>query len=179
MAFKYVALSYPWGDPEKHPHAYFETTAENIVGYMKSIDIGLPKTLADAITTTRALGLEYLWIDSLCIKQGHGGDFTQEAGRMETLFSSAYCVLAATSAEGNSSGFLSRASRREVGQAREHDVICFQYANNESDAPSDIICVDEAFDNFQKDVREGPLNKRGWVRSYSLILCQWRLLQPN
>jgi hypothetical protein len=29
----------------------------------------LPKTFADAVTVTRLLGIQYLWIDSLCIIQ--------------------------------------------------------------------------------------------------------------
>ena len=160
--FEYVALSYPWGDPVKHPHADFETTTKNVQSYMNKIEAKLPDTLNDAIRVCRAIGKRYLWIDSLCIIQGPDGDFTQEAGRMGTVFSSAYCVLATTSADGSHSGFLNRTSRREIGQPPEYEVVSFPYMGKDGNQ-IDTIYIEESFDNFQADVREGRLNQRGWV----------------
>lgn len=76
---QYVALSHPWGPgPE-----YFCTDQKNIKEYEKHIAFEkLPKTFQNAVTTTRKLGIRYLWIDSLCIIQGEDGDFAQEALRM-------------------------------------------------------------------------------------------------
>ncbi|KAI1114936.1 HET-domain-containing protein [Nemania sp. NC0429] len=145
---KYIALSHPWGDKAEHNH--YCTTQETIAHHKAGIDIGvLPHTFKDAIQVTRKLGLRYLWIDSLCIIQGAGGDFEYEAKRMETVFSSAYCVIAATCASGASSGFLrSRPDRKVVRLERPGE-------------PPLYVC--ESIDNFQRDVIEGPLNKRGWV----------------
>ncbi|KAK0732546.1 hypothetical protein B0T21DRAFT_369182 [Apiosordaria backusii] len=80
---------------------------------------------------------------------------------METVFSMAYCVIAASRAKGTSSGFLSpRPVRKYValnaaaGQRRD-------LANGKEGENTVYVC--EAIDNFQADVIDGPLNKRGWV----------------
>jgi serine/threonine protein kinase len=158
--FKYIALSHPWGDPKCHQHLC--TTSANIRNYRVQIRDQLPATLADAVKITRSLGVRYLWVDCLCIIQGDDGDFAEEAERMETVFSSAYFVIAATSAEGMSSGFLNRTSRRQVNRQAGHDIVCLPHRSKTGKIES-MIYVDAAFNDFEKDVRDGPLNQRGWV----------------
>lgn len=144
--FDYIALSHPWGEG---PH--FCTTLTNIDKFRKKIHFGdFPAMFQDAIVTTRKLGLEYLWIDSICIIQGEGGDFDQEAKLMEDVFSSAFCVIAASSAQGQHDGFLNR--RR---QSREY--LTFENAGMPP------LYVSRFMDDFNKDVLESPLSKRGWV----------------
>jgi hypothetical protein len=164
-SMRYIALSYPWGtDP---PHQHFVSDKTNINDHMEEIPNKLPQTLADAIKTTRHLKTRYLWIDSLCIIQGPGGDFAQEADRMETVFSSAYCVIAATSADGSTSGFLNRTSKREFDAVADptedtQNPVWFQ-DREQNGKPSSLIFVDEPLDDFEGDVLKGPLNQRGWV----------------
>jgi hypothetical protein len=108
-SMKYIALSHPWGVP---PH--FCTFTSNIEEHKQSIDFAkLPITFQNAVSVTRELGHQYLWIDSICIIQGPDGDFNKEAKRMEDVFSSAYCVLAASSAKGQNDGFLKKRCERE------------------------------------------------------------------
>ncbi|KAK4203973.1 heterokaryon incompatibility protein-domain-containing protein [Triangularia verruculosa] len=161
---RYIALSHPWGDSRKHVH--FSTTATNVNSHLTTgISLShLPQTFRDAVTVTRALGIRYLWVDSLCIVQGAQGDFESEAQKMEAVFSMAYCVLAASRAEGTTSGFLSsRPSRRfvavnlDVGAGKQHGNLA------KRNAEENTIYVCEAIDNFQADVIDGPLNQRGWV----------------
>jgi Heterokaryon incompatibility protein (HET) len=149
-AFKYVALSHSWG---KSPH--FQTFHRDLEKYKKGIKISdLPPTFRDAVTSTRKLGLRYLWIDSICIIQRDetdAGDFDQESGRMESVFSSAYCLFAASSAEGQCDGFLNdrESSRR--------DFVAIQSPGE----PTYYVCP--AIDDFKGHVLDGVLNKRGWV----------------
>jgi hypothetical protein len=157
---RYVALSHPWGDKDTHWH--MTTTTANVEKYRQIIPDSLPLTLADAVKVARALSMQYLWIDSLCIIQGKGGDFAQEAERMETVFSSAHFVIAATSADGSTSGFLSRPSKREVGRQAEDGIVGIP-CQTRSELATGIVYAALTFDNFQRDVREGPLNARGWV----------------
>ncbi|KAH8779028.1 hypothetical protein BGZ57DRAFT_761135 [Hyaloscypha finlandica] len=142
---KYIALSHPWGAP---PH--FCTFTSNIEEYKRSIDFAkLPITFQNAVSMTRELGYRYLWIDSICIIQGPDGDFNKEAKRMEDVFGSAYCVLAASSAKGQSDGFLKKRDEREhLTFIREG-------------LPPFYIC--RFIDDFGQHVLEGSLNKRGWV----------------
>jgi hypothetical protein len=55
----------------------------------------LPKTFQDAVTITRSLGVEYLWIDSLCIIQDDKDDWTREAARMKSVYAGCYAMIAA------------------------------------------------------------------------------------
>jgi hypothetical protein len=108
----YIALSHPWGDPNKHPP--FSTLRNDASGRGRSLKNfkdaisyeQLPQTFKDVVNTTRALNVPYLRIDSICIIQGTDGDFNQEANRMEDVFSGAYCVLAANRATNQHQGFL-------------------------------------------------------------------------
>ncbi|KAM0550684.1 hypothetical protein ACHAPJ_008748 [Fusarium lateritium] len=150
--FKYIALSHPWGEATaSNPH--FCTTKENLSVHLTEIKFGqLPNTFKDAVTTTRALGIQYLWIDSLCIVQGPGGDFDTESRRMEQVFSSAYCVIAASRASGQCDGFLMDRIR-----SSENDHVTFRKGNNPP------FYISRFLDDFNRDVLEGSLNQRGWV----------------
>jgi len=159
---RYIALSHPWGSAQNHNH--FCTTRQNLASRIRDgiAMADLPATLRDAVIVTRALGVRYLWIDTICIVQGSDGDFDTEACLMETVFSLAYCVIAASCADGTSSGFLS-----EQKLHGRRDFVALDLAeNNGSPAentgtPSLYIC--EAIDDFQRHVIDGPLNQRGWV----------------
>jgi serine/threonine protein kinase len=145
---QYIALSHPWGDTTKYPP--FCTLPDNLTNHKHSIsESDLPATFADAVKCTRELGICYLWIDSLCIIQGEFGDFNDESKRMESVFSGAYCVLAASRASNQRDGFLGPRPQREY--------ITFQRGNEKP------FYVCRTIDNFSKHVIEGSLNKRGWV----------------
>ncbi|KAF5008603.1 hypothetical protein FDECE_5137 [Fusarium decemcellulare] len=144
-SWQYIALSHLWG---AGPH--FCTNRGNLDHHRRGIDIGaLPATFRDAVMVTRSLGLQYLWIDSICIIQGPDGDFNTEAKRMETVFSSAYCVMASNRGTGHNSGFLQSRRQREY--------VTLSKSNGES------LYVCENIDNFERHVLEGDLSKRGWV----------------
>lgn len=143
-SLQYVALSHPWG---QGPH--FCTYRDNLDEYKKNISFKkLPAMFQNAVTTTRELGLQYLWIDSICIIQGEDGDFAQEAKRMEDVFSSAYCVLAASSAVSQKEGFLN--------SCKDNDFVTF-----ENNGRNLYVC--RFMDDFNEHVLEAPLSKRGWV----------------
>ena len=143
---EWVALSHQWGTPP-----YFSTETSNIDKRKSGIHLEeLPNTFRDAVTVTRALNHRYLWIDSICIVQGSGGDFHSESKRMEDVYSGAYCVLAASCASGHSSGFLQRRKERDFVTVHPRGTHVPVY-----------IC--ESIDNFKDHVLNGALNRRGWV----------------
>lgn len=110
----------------------------------------LPGTFRDAVIVTRKLGIRYLWIDSLCIIQGPDKrDWDEQATSMETIFSAAYCVVAATQASCMSDGFLKSSPPR--------DFVTF------SDHAGNHFYICEAIDDFDHDVTGAELNLRGWV----------------
>jgi hypothetical protein len=98
---------------------------------------------------TRKLGIEYLWIDSLCIIQWNEKDWKREAARMEDVFAFAYCTIAATSAVNSNAGFLTRNTSTEYMRVQ--------------DATGHQVCICTHMDDFEKDVEEAELNNRAWV----------------
>ncbi|CAN9240915.1 unnamed protein product [Alternaria alternata] len=148
---KYTALSHRWGnDPPSKDNPRYCTTDGNIAARLNSFSLSeLPKTFQDAVRVTRELGIEYLWIDSLCIIQWNPEDWKREAGRMEDVFASAYCTIAATSAVDSNAGFLARNTRTEYMRVQ--------------DTTDHQVCVCTHVDDFEKDVQEAELNKRAWV----------------
>ncbi|EWG56035.1 serine/threonine protein kinase [Fusarium verticillioides 7600] len=107
----YIALSHCWGKLTEDQK--FCTYKRNIAQVRTKIDTDrLPKTFRDAIVVTRGMGIQYLWIDSLCIIQDDAIDWKQEAGKMEQVFSGAYCTIGATAAKSSVDGFLNDRSTR-------------------------------------------------------------------
>jgi hypothetical protein len=96
----YMTLSHCWGP------AQLITTTENtvkrrIAGILLE---DLPQTFKDAVSLTRNLGIQYLWIDSLCIKQHDKEDWEKEAKKMGSVYSRSYLNIAATSSAGGRGG---------------------------------------------------------------------------
>lgn len=137
---RYVVFSHKWGGMPREA----VTTRQNIEQRKKKIpESELPLNFKNAIAITHALECTYLWIDSLCILQGPDGDFDEQADRMRTTFSGAYCALAACSAESATDGFLHNRDPRYVKMGD--------------------IFVSTITNNFERDVLRSPLNRRGWV----------------
>ncbi|TGO50291.1 hypothetical protein BOTNAR_0398g00040 [Botryotinia narcissicola] len=148
---RYVALSHKWGNM---PHEA-TTTRKNLKEREKRIPMSqLPLSFKNAIVITNALGCKYLWIDSLCILQGSDGDFNEEADKMQTTFNGAYCVLAACSAQSAVDGFL---------QNRESRFKCVEI---------DGIFVSPVTNDFERDVLQSPLARRGWVLQERAMACR-------
>jgi hypothetical protein len=147
----YIVLSHCWGNLTNKEKKQFCTTPKN---YNNRVKEGfsyndLPKTFQDAVRVTRELGKEYLWIDSLCIIQENKEDWKKEARRMEQVFASAYCTIAASSVTNCKDGFLERNPVSQYIQIQ--DVLGRQV----------YICDD--IDDFNNDVDTGTLNQRAWV----------------
>jgi hypothetical protein len=65
---------------------------------------GLTETFKDAIHTNRFLGLQYLWIDSLCILQDDPDDWMRESPSMSSVYGGATINIATSGAVDGSLG---------------------------------------------------------------------------
>ena len=110
----------------------------------------LPRTFQDAVHITRRLGIQYLWIDSLCIIQGDAEDWDRESKQMEQVYSSAYATISASCASGNDDGFLKPRISREC--VMKTDVLA-----------GSTVYLCRAIDDFDNDVEKADINKRGWI----------------
>jgi hypothetical protein len=101
-AKRYRALSHFPG-----AHQSLCTNKENYEAHKQSIlFLDLPKPFQAAVTVTKHLGVEYLWIDSFCIIQNSAEDWERECSRMASICTGALVTIAASSAIGSSKGFL-------------------------------------------------------------------------
>jgi hypothetical protein len=158
---KYIALSYCWGQaPNNNPPPWC-TLSGNLEERIRGFKLGsLPQTLRDAVHITRDFGIQYLCINSLCIIQ-NGHNWNEESKRMEGVFASAYCTIAATAASDFRSGFK---KKHLVGSA------CVRRKTG-SDINVSTIAAD-----FDNNINEAPLNKRAWVmqeRYFSLRIIHF------
>lgn len=88
---EYAALSHRWGRNQDHV-----LTLSNKAQRMESIPTSdLSATLQDAVEVTRGLGLEYLWVDSMCIVQDDEADWARESAEMFRVYSLSTCTIAA------------------------------------------------------------------------------------
>jgi hypothetical protein len=98
----FASLSYCWGGEQS-----FQLNASTQPVLEKGIDVKtLPKTLQDAIQVTKNIGLEYLWIDVLCVLQDSPLDVATEISRMPIYYGANTVTLCAASADRSSQGFL-------------------------------------------------------------------------
>lgn len=103
----YVALSYCWG-PVPQPQKTMKANRDGRKkGFASSV---LPRSLIDAIFVTRALGIRYIWIDSLCIMQDDPVDKKTEIRKMKSVYEGATLTIIAASAELSTDGFLHKRS---------------------------------------------------------------------
>lgn len=149
LSSDYIVLSHRWGNVGNMP--FLSTFHKNIQEFEQGIEVSeLPRTFQDAIIVTRELGISYLWIDSLCIVQDDEKDWHDESQKMEHIYSSAYCTIAATCATSATDGFLKSRSERAYVTMRVNRL-------------NEPFYVTEAIDDFRGDVEESALNQRGWV----------------
>ncbi|KAG0645397.1 Heterokaryon incompatibility protein [Hyphodiscus hymeniophilus] len=104
----FLALSYCWGPPQAS-YPPLKTEAISLVSRLRGIaSDSVPKTIADALTVTRALGYRFIWIDSLCIIQDDPSDWQKESSLMRRIYGSASVTLVAASSTSAYDGFLKR-----------------------------------------------------------------------
>ncbi|KAF7885879.1 uncharacterized protein EAF02_004388 [Botrytis sinoallii] len=97
---RYAALSHCWGS-----HRAIVLTSENVGQLMREISREvLPKTFKDAINITKKLGIDYLWIDSLCIIQNDDSDWQKESALMSSIYGGSVITIAASSARDSTEG---------------------------------------------------------------------------
>ncbi|KAI8722678.1 Protein kinase domain-containing protein [Fusarium sp. LHS14.1] len=143
---KYAALSHRWGTGHGELFCTITANIKELKDGFKASN--LPKTFLDAVSVTHGLGLEYLWVDSVCIIQDDSEDWNIESKLMEQVFSSAYCTLAASCASGTNDGFLKARPQRRCIPMTFGDATYYACEN---------------IDDFGTHVDQSELNQRGWV----------------
>jgi hypothetical protein len=151
--------------------------------------VELPKSITDALQATAELGLQYTWIDSLCILQDDPVDWANEAAQMARIYASAEVVVFADCAKNDEHGFLRerkpstpyypvaiRLMEREDDRKRLPTIVRYAYkvppwGTDEkyfSDR-SDYLNHKHAAVSFREDVSHSHLSNRGWILQERLM----------
>ena len=91
----YTTLSYVWGSTNN-----FLLTTQNLHTLMQPGGLRLhmakvPRTIVDAISLIKTLGLRYLWVDSLCIVQDEPNDKQRLLSEMHQIYMRSYVTIVA------------------------------------------------------------------------------------
>ena len=155
----YITLSHCWGEAR-----FLQLTSLTHDRLQQGFaHAELPPTFQDAIMVTRVLGINFLWIDALCIVQDSLVDWQHEATKMSQVYSNSMCNISALDAHDSTGGlffdhetsnipYCTFTACRKFKQKRVYE---FAYTDVWSDS-----------------VHHAPLTRRAWV-------LQERLLSPR
>lgn len=159
---QYVALSHCWGNARP-----LVTDSSNLLAHLESIPLAsMPSTFCDAVITTRKLGFQFLWIDSLCIIQDSSQDWERECSNMAHIYQNAALTICGPAASDCNAGFLhARASPQSVpchweyrnSRGGELKRATFRLAGDwrSTTYPDNPWLTEEE--------KDSPLRQRGWV----------------
>jgi hypothetical protein len=155
----YAALSHRW---VTGPVPNWVTKKSNIYERINGFLIrDLPKSIQDAITITRRLGLRYLWVDSLCILQDSLDDWEIESAQMMKVYTNAFVTLFADAAFDDEAGYLGRRSSSEPAPL----LINLRISQDDKTTLPVYIRTPNYNDDssFEEDVERSPLASRAWI----------------
>lgn len=156
---QYTTLSHRWGPPSKRP---LTTARGTLQCRLKEIPFkSLTKTFQDAVTVTRAIGLHYLWIDSLCIIQDENSDWLNEASHMGSIYEKSQLTIAAAGAPDGSFGCFME--RPELSPAVE----VLNISKHGERAGGIFVSVKSMKGDTHPDY--SPLNERAWITQEWLL----------
>jgi hypothetical protein len=157
---EYIALSHCWG-----MSLPMQTTESNLEAMCHGIQFSeLPRSFQDAVAVTRAFGVRYLWIDSLCILQDSKDDWALESAQMSDIYSNALFVLAAAARDGCESGFLAESRRKK-------SVVINSSLGSRADLSVRLIpqLIDPYGSHFRHSDQKSKLSTRGWAFQEQLL----------
>jgi hypothetical protein len=126
----YVALSYVWGRTPGSLELRSEALCQLYVkGSLKETKCfsRIPKTILDAMTITRQMGLRYLWVDRLCIIQDIPTHLATQLQQMASIYANCYFTIIAADGFDAEHGLLGVDPR---GSARIGLVTSFHFAES-------------------------------------------------
>ena len=164
----YITLSHRWGMVQP-----MKTTKDTLSKRKAVIRLAdLPKTFHDAVTLCRGLGVDYLWIDSLCIIQGDKLDWERESAKMAAIYTNSYLNIAATRANDSTGGCLpDRWTAIDVmGSTQAIPLDSYEIMESHLGKPVNVqvrVSLEQGHDDFLRSFRgldtRAPLLSRAWV----------------
>ncbi|KAI1129672.1 heterokaryon incompatibility protein-domain-containing protein [Nemania abortiva] len=147
----YVTLSHRWGSA-----GLIKLVKGEIARFhQEQKESDLPQTYRDAMRVAWSLGVQYIWIDALCIIQDDDEDWRSQSSLMGLIYHHACCNIAANwGVDGRDRCFSTRPPRSKP----DIDTTVTVYAYH---GPEEYLVHNQ--DAYRSDIMHAPLNKRGWV----------------
>lgn len=171
----YVTLSHRWGYPDPPK---LSAVTDGVKGRVSlehlqsgvSLSI-LPRTFRDALSIVSHCGLQYLWIDSLCILQDQDADrknpdWEREAAKVGDIYAGAIFNIAALNGSNSDGGLFPKQQRVLVPVLRKFTAPqasrIFPKLRYDVESTSTVLC-EIAHYQFNEAILESQLLSRGWV----------------
>lgn len=138
---RYAALSYVWGAAGKRCLNLRVWNREALGSTLENQGLPMARTIRDAIEVTRRMGLQYIWVDSLCIIQRDDGAEddpearAQQIQQMDRIFGHATITIVAADgldADAGLPGISLPTARRQIArevQPHINVLLAAQYRN--------------------------------------------------
>jgi hypothetical protein len=153
---RYACLSHCWG-----ANPIIKTEHSTLERYKQDIPLhDLPKTFQDAINFLRRMGVDYLWIDSLCIIQDSEDDWAEESAKMAEIYMNGFITIAATRGAVATTGLYS--PMEDVNLSFPNGA-CFILRNRVVSHPGTLLNDNRVFGIPRVEENPFPLLGRGWV----------------
>ncbi|KAK4501685.1 hypothetical protein PRZ48_007494 [Zasmidium cellare] len=167
---KFAVLSYVWGTVK-----VVKLTRGNLDALQqpRSFEkISLPRTISDSIYFARDLGLQYLWVDALCILQDSDGDKAYQISNMGNVYSSAFVTIIAASGRDANAGLPGVSIDRE---GEQQEVIVIPPSNEDpglsvlNTLKSYPLYYDEYYLRGKESVDLSKWSQRAWTLQESAL----------
>ncbi|KAJ8127808.1 hypothetical protein O1611_g5828 [Lasiodiplodia mahajangana] len=175
---RFMTLSHCWGKCGRTLQDKDKTKKESLHQRKVSIPIkALCRNFQDAVEITRRLGVEYLWIDALCIVQDDVEDWDRESVKMGFIYQNSVLTISANLKDDGSGGCFNKRSVphdllpmkvREKIKVRSIEITTRQQDGQKST----LLFHYERQSSDPAPLKESPLENRGWI-------FQERVLSPR
>jgi hypothetical protein len=155
----WATLSHCWGGTSP-----LTTTKDTIKEHQRRIPLeSMPRTFRDAVVIARKLGIQHVWIDSLCIVQDSDEDWRQESSHMADIYRFSVVNIAAEASRHANDGIFKPRPEDSVSV-----ILPLTRAEHHLDGEVHIC---PALDNWETSMshKVSVLATRGWVLQESLL----------
>lgn len=156
----YTTLSYCWGN-----RSFIKLTSSVYSKFRSWLPLSdLPQAFQDAITITRDLKIQFIWIDALCIVQDSNEDFHRQSSEMSLIYANTSCNIAAGTGDNPHAPLFG-----------QRDPKAFQIGRFECDWEADdsnhpLSSLNSVFDGrYFDDLQDAHLFSRGWILQELLL----------
>ncbi|KAH6851635.1 heterokaryon incompatibility protein-domain-containing protein [Alternaria alternata] len=155
---RYTTLSHCWGQ-----YMPIKLEINTLQEFLDGIHIDrFPPTFQQAIMLTESLGIEYIWIDSLCIIQDDKNDWANECSRMTSVYMNSFINIGANAARDSRGGLFQQRSWKSVNPL----FVPLTYVPTNWHREPVVLWPNSPSGNL---LDHAPLGDRGWIVQERLL----------